>query len=107
MVYSRSTYKFYAAIVVLGCLLGGSTEVAAAQLYAVDGAGSGECCPPPSSLTPASLYTVDTSTGVATLVGSTGVEHITAIDFNPTGGLALWVAKCRILLVDRRAGEMP
>ena len=33
-----------------------------------------------------SLYTVDPVTGATTLVGATGTDHITGIDFDPTSG---------------------
>ena len=34
-----------------------------------------------------SLYTIDTTTGVATLVGATGFNHVASIDFDPLTGV--------------------
>ena len=49
----------------------------AGVMYGVTGAGS----------SPSSLYTIDTTTGAATLVGATGMSHITGLDFDPTSGI--------------------
>lgn len=53
------------------------TAASAQTLYGVTGAGGG----------PSSLYTIDTTTGTATLVGAIGFSHITGLSFDPTTGI--------------------
>jgi hypothetical protein len=55
---------------------------ATALLYGVTGSGNS------SSL----LYTVDPDTGLTTLIGDTGLTHLTGLDFDPTSGTlyAVW-----------------
>lgn len=53
------------------------SAASAQTLYGVTGAGN----------TPSSLYTIDTATGAATLVGATGFSHVTALSFDPTTGM--------------------
>jgi hypothetical protein len=57
----------------------GSTAVNASILYGVSGAGQSA----------SSLYTIDPTTGAATLIGATGFNEITSIDFNSVTGI-LW-----------------
>lgn len=53
-------------------------NAASAQtLYGVTGAGNAT----------SSLYTIDTTTGAATLVGATGFSHVTGLSFDPTSGV--------------------
>jgi hypothetical protein len=40
-----------------------------------------------SSNTASSLYTIDPVTGATTLIGSTGLSHVTGIDFDPITGV--------------------
>lgn len=55
-----------------------SNSVSATQiLYGVSGAGG----------VASNLYTIDTATGAATLVGATGFGHVVSIDFHPTTGV--------------------
>ena len=56
------------------------TSSAAATLYATNGAGLG------LGGGASSLYTIDTTTGLATLVGATGFNEVVGIDFNPLNG---------------------
>jgi hypothetical protein len=64
-------------VAVLGLsLILAASGVEAATLYATTG----------SSSDPSSLYTVDPMTGAATLIGATGFDHVTGIDFDPTSG---------------------
>ncbi|WP_339723343.1 PEP-CTERM sorting domain-containing protein [uncultured Paraglaciecola sp.] len=58
----------------------GSTIANATILYGVSGAGNGSA---------SSLYTIDTVTGAATLIGATGFDEVTSIDFNSVTGI-LW-----------------
>lgn len=63
---------------VLALLLASFGAAAQAQvIYAVTGAGGGA----------SSLYTVNPITGAATLVGATGMSHMTGLDFDPTTGV--------------------
>jgi len=74
----RMSIKTLAAVVSVGFGLGfGSVPADASTLYAVSGAGNA----------PSSLYTVDTTTGAATLVGATGFNHVTGLDFDPVTGV--------------------
>lgn len=40
-----------------------------------------------SGATPSSLYTIDPTTGAATLVGPIGFDHVVSIDFHPGTGV--------------------
>ncbi len=53
------------------------TASAAPILFAVSGSGNAS----------SNLYTVDPTTGAATLVGATGFSHITGLAFNPVTGV--------------------
>lgn len=53
------------------------SAASAQTLYGVTGASN----------TPSSLYTIDTATGAATLVGATGFSHVTGLSFDPTTGI--------------------
>jgi hypothetical protein len=58
-------------------LLPAARAADAGVLYAVSGAGNAA----------SSLYTVNTTTGAATLIGATGFSHVTGLDFNPLTGV--------------------
>jgi hypothetical protein len=57
-------------------MVGLAGRAEAGLLFAVSGSGG----------SPSNLYTVDTTTGAATLVGATGFSHVTALSFDPTTG---------------------
>lgn len=67
---------------ILFAALLGTTTVRADTIYGVTGA-TGK---------PSSLYTINPTTGAATLVGPTGFSHMTGLDFDPTTGILYGVA---------------
>lgn len=69
-------------VAMLLCFAAAVPSANAGVLYGVTGAGGG----------PSSLYTINTTTGAATLVGATGATHITGLDFDPTSGILYGVA---------------
>ena len=69
--------SFTVGAMALSGLLIGANAASAGVLYAISGAGNA----------PSSLYTVDTTTGAATLVGATGFSHVNGIDFHPVTGV--------------------
>ncbi|HMP03136.1 MAG TPA: hypothetical protein PKD86_00455 [Gemmatales bacterium] len=66
-----------ACLLALALLLGSTVPASAQTLYGVTGAGGAS----------SSLYTIDLTTGAATLVGPTGFSHVTGLAFDPTTGV--------------------
>jgi hypothetical protein len=72
------TNKIAAVLVFAVALVTGAVSAAsAAVLFGVTGAGN----------TSSSLYTINTTTGAGTLIGSTGFNHVTGLAFNPITGM--------------------
>ncbi|MFO1093926.1 MAG: PEP-CTERM sorting domain-containing protein [Planctomycetaceae bacterium] len=68
--------RWIAALAAAAVLTGSAAETYAGVLYGADGSGSN----------PSTLYTIDTSTGAATAIGSIGYA-VTGLAFDPTTGI--------------------
>ncbi len=77
--HSSKMLRMLAAIMIFSVLVCISTTggARADTLYGVSGA----------SFTSSSLYTIDSATGASTLIGATGVNHMTSLDYDDVTGL--------------------
>ena len=94
-------FKSVLALAVCMATLGMAGIAEAASLYAVNGAGGAS----------SSLYTLDSTTGAATLVGATGTNHVTGLAVDPITGVLYGVRSdffgsgdTQLLTIDKTTG---
>jgi len=91
-------YRKIATAAMAAALFAGAGQSADAGqiLYGVTGASN----------TASSLYTIDTTTGLATLVGATGFNHVVSIDFDPVSGTLYGIANSgnALITIDTATG---
>ena len=80
-------FRGFKKVIALGVCVAmlGMAGTAQAVLYTVSGSGGGTFGGAPAP--PASLYTLDPTTGAATLIGATGTSHVTGLAVHPTTGV--------------------